>query len=105
MVEQAEDYEWSSYRQKVGLDVKWVDSDPTYIGLSKGKDKRMKLYEAYIKQGQREEEKKLISGALQRGQLTGTKRFYDEVEQRIGIRVKQRNQGRPKKITGELNND
>tara|TARA_R110000782_G_scaffold269416_1_gene367505 strand:- start:12 stop:266 length:255 start_codon:yes stop_codon:yes gene_type:complete len=63
----------------------------------------MRLYEAYTKQSQREEETTLISDALQRGQLTGTKRFYDEVEQRIGIRVEQRKQGRPKKIMlGEL---
>lgn len=104
MVEEAADYEWSSYGQKVGLETKWVDSDPTYLGISKEKGKRMKLYEAYIKQDQREEEKTLIRGALQRGQLTGTKRFYDEVEQRIGIRVEQRTQGRPKKLkTGESN--
>ncbi len=42
--------------------------------------------------------------ALQRGQLTGTHRFIDEVEQRLGIRVEQRKQGRPKKSRiGETN--
>ncbi len=45
-----------------------------------------------------------IGDALQRGQLTGTHRFIDEVEQRLGIRVEQRKQGRPKKSRiGETN--
>lgn len=68
------------------------------------KEERMERYKNYINQEQLEEEKALIRGALQRGQLTGTNRFYEEVEQRIGIRVEQRKQGRPKKISkGETN--
>ncbi len=35
MVKQAEDYAWSSYRQKVGIEKEaWIDYDPTYLGLS-----------------------------------------------------------------------
>jgi putative transposase len=37
---------------------------------------------------------KFIREALQRGQLTGTKRFADEVETIIGRRIENRKQGR-----------
>jgi putative transposase len=42
-------------------------------------------------------ESQLIRNALQRNQLTGSSRFVDEVERRIGIRVEHRSQGRPRK--------
>ena len=105
MVKQASDYEWSSYRQKAGVEKEmWVDNDPIYIGLSKDKNERMQRYKKYINQPVPEEEKQLIGGALQRGQLTGTHRFVEEVERRLGIRVEQRKQGRPKKQKkGEVN--
>ena len=104
MVKQAGDYEWSSYRQKTGIEKDmWVDGDPIYSGLSKDKNERMKRYKQYINQTIPEEEKQLIGCALQRGQLTGTPRFIEEVEQRLGIRVEHRTQGRPKKHkTGEV---
>ena len=98
MVNKTEDYEWSSYRQKAGIEAEiWIDSDPAYIGLSDDKAERMRHYKNYINRDIPEAEKLMISGALQRGQLTGTSRFIDEVEQRIGIRIKSRGQGRPKK--------
>lgn len=100
----AEDYKWSSYRQKIDVEAQWVDSNPTYIGLSREKKQRIQKFTAYIKEEQREEEKQVISGALQRGQLTGKKRFYKQVEQRVGIRVEQEKQGRPRKLRdGEVN--
>lgn len=39
---------------------------------------------------------RLLRDALQRGQLTGTSRFVDEVEQIIGLRIEQQGQGRPR---------
>jgi putative transposase len=41
----------------------------------------------------------LIREALQRGQLTGTERFCDEIEVIIGQRIENRKQGRPRKNT------
>ena len=102
MVTKVEDYEWSSYRQKVGIEKeKWIDSDEAYIGLSEDKDARMRHYKNYINRGIPEEEKEMISGAIQRGQLTGTHHFVEEVEQRVGLRVEYRGQGRPKKLKRE----
>jgi len=39
----------------------------------------------------------VIRDALQRGQLTGSGRFVDEVEAVIGRRIEHRKQGRPRK--------
>ncbi len=106
MVTKAEDYEWSSYRQKVGKEKEtWIDSDPAYIGLSEDKKERMRQYKNYINQDIPEEEKIMISGALQRGQLTGTTMFIEEVEQRLGIRIEYRGQGRPRKPREERINE
>ena len=99
MVKQARDYEWSSYRQKVGIEQEiWIDSDPTYLGLSEDLRERLQRYKEYINEDVPVGEKELIGGALQRGQLTGTNRFIEEVERRLGLRVEQRRQGRPKKL-------
>ncbi len=98
IVKRAEDYAWSSYRHKAGMGKqRWIDSDPAYLGISKDKKERIRHYKNYINQNIPEEERQMIRGALQRGQLTGTTRFIEEVEQRVGIRVEHRTQGRPKK--------
>ena len=47
----------------------------------------------YIPEGEWE----LIRQSLERGQLTGGKRFVDEIEEKIERRVEFRGQGSPKK--------
>jgi putative transposase len=48
-----------------------------------------------------EEEWRLMRQAIQRGQLTGTERFIEEVAAKIGKRIALRGQGRPKKEVAE----
>ncbi len=97
MVKRVEDYAWSSYRQKGGIEEdKWVDDDSCYLGLSKNKQEREQRYRHYINKGMPENERQLISHSLQRGQLTGTHHFIEEVEERLGIRIENRGRGRPK---------
>ncbi|SFJ33285.1 putative transposase, partial [Pseudomonas argentinensis] len=43
----------------------------------------------------------LIRAALQRGQLTGSARFVDEIERIQGQRVELRGQGRPRRNPGK----
>ena len=67
MVDKAEDYPWSSYRERMqGSSYKLLDSTSAYMGLAEST-------------------------------LTGNQRFIDEIEQRISIRVEQRGRGRPRK--------
>jgi putative transposase len=99
MVAEPGEYRWSSYRTKVGQNIEeWLDFDPYYMGLAHTKRKRADKYAEWIKGSIPEDELLLIRQSLQRGQLTGSARFVDEVEAKIKRRVEFRGQGRPGKI-------
>ena len=98
MVADAADYPWSSYRGRIE-DVPeslWLDADPCFVALGDTVMQRRYRYEAFVRQAIPSDEICLIRNALQRGQLTGTSRFVDEVEQIVGLRVEPRGQGRPR---------
>ncbi|MGE8098598.1 transposase [Pseudomonas fluorescens] len=102
MVVDATDYPWSSYRARVGdlPDSDWLDTDACFDVLGDTSLERYKNYEGFVRQAVSSEEVRLIREALQRGQLTGTGRFVDEVEQISGIRIERRGQGRPREKSG-----
>lgn len=97
IVEQAKDYHWSSYQQKVGMETMWIDQDSAYLDLSDNEMQRRQRYMDYINGQNIESETQLIQKALQRGQLTGTSRFVDQVEHRLGQRIEHRGPGRPRR--------
>ena len=98
MVGCADEYIWSSFRQRVGLDADhWIEYDPCYLGLADTDPERHDKYKRYVSSEIPDKEISLIRQALQRGQLTGNSRFIDEVEQILGRRVEFRSQGRPVK--------
>ena len=97
VVEHEQDYEWSSYRQHAGLEGDyWIDNDAVYMGIANNKEERMQRYRDYLNQPGSDNENQLIHTALQRNQLTGSSRFVDEVEKRLGQRIEQRGPGRPR---------
>lgn len=98
MVADIADYRWSSYRSRIGdcPDSEWLDVDPCFVALGATALERRRRYEAFVCEAIPAEQVRLIRDALQRGQLTGTGRFVDEVERIVGIRVEQRGQGRPR---------
>ncbi len=72
MVSVPEDYEWSSYRCKVGLSQKaWIDRDPVYLALAGEDQQRTFRYREFVSQGIGRSERALIGAAIQRNQLTG----------------------------------
>ena len=92
------DYRWSSYGIKIGNhEREWLDYDPCYMGLAENEKDRSEVYAVWVKGTIPEGEWSLIRQALQRGQLTGSSRFVDEIEKKIARRVKFRGQGRPSK--------
>lgn len=97
VVAEPADYLWSSYRDRMGLTeyVDWLDvfSSGRYLM------ERRERYEGVVKRVVSPGEVSLIREAPQRGQLTGSARFLDEVEQITGIRIEQRGRGRPKAQT------
>ena len=91
LVDAPEKYKWSSCRYKTGTEAQeWLDLDP--FTLSLGSDGYKKWISSAIAEGEWE----LIREVAQRGQLTGSNRFVEEVDRRIGKRVAFRKQGRPK---------
>lgn len=98
MVRSPDNYLWSSYRQRVGIDADdWIDYDPCYLGLAVTETERRLQYNRFIFDGIPDNELCLIRQALQRGQLTGNDKFIEEVENIMGRRVEFRAQGRPGK--------
>ncbi|MBU1184655.1 MAG: transposase, partial [Proteobacteria bacterium] len=93
------DYRWSSYGVKIGnRKEELLDYDPCYLGLADSEKKRAESYAAWVKETIAAEEWELIRKSLQRGQLTGSPRFVDEIEKKIERRVEFRGPGRPRKV-------
>lgn len=98
MVTKPLDYCWSSYRAKVGgVPEELVDYDECYLALAAEAQGRRIAYQSWVTAGVSSDEKGVIERSVQRGQLTGSKHFVDQIEARIGIRVEARGRGRPSK--------
>jgi Transposase DDE domain. len=74
-----------------------LDLDPCYLAMGETEQQRQRRYAAFVSQDVRPSERLLFREALQRGQLTGTERFVDEIERKLGVRVERRGRGRPAK--------
>ncbi|MEK6546546.1 MAG: transposase, partial [Nitrospinota bacterium] len=97
IVEKTEEYKWSSYHYKVGIEeLDWLDLDLFYVGLGKTKKEREDKYKKWMEETVPDGEWELIRKVVQRGQLTGSNRFIEEVSKRTGKRIEFRGQGRPK---------
>ena len=97
MVSKPEDYKWSSYHERLGLrNDKLLDLDPCFLGLSKNEKNRIKMYKHFLASEISNEETLLLRDSVKRNQLTGNGMFVDEIEKRVGLRIENRGQGRPK---------
>jgi putative transposase len=100
MVENPEDYPWSSCRHRYGsMADGWLDPDPCYLSLAGTDEVRQVRYRRFLREAIPEGEWSLIREAVQRGQLTGNERFTAEVEAILGRRIERRGRGRPKADT------
>jgi putative transposase len=72
-----------------------LDYDPCYAGLAANGKDRSEIYAAWVKGTIPEGEGELIRQPLQRGQLTGSSGFVDEIEKKIARQVEFCGQGRP----------
>lgn len=90
------DYAWSSYRMRMRQTSEcWLDHDSCYLSLGPTESARQSKYAQFVQEAIPAGEWDLIREALQRGQLTGSNRFVDEVERIIGRRMQRRGPGRP----------
>ncbi len=80
MVVAPEHYPWSSSRHRLGeTGCEWLDYDPCYLALGEGDEVRRVRYKQFLQAAIPDGEWALIREAVQRGQLTGTERFTEEV--------------------------
>ena len=101
MVAEPEQYQWSSCQSKTGTTkVPWLDYDPFYLSLGETTEERAKNYKKWLHETVPKKEWKLIREAGQRGQLTGSPAFAEEISAMLGRRVELRGPGRPKKNKG-----
>ncbi|MBA6068668.1 transposase [Pseudomonas mosselii] len=98
MTVEADDYLWSSYSIRMGAAKRqnWLDDNPLFEALGETEELRRKHNAEFVRQAISDEELSLIRDAIQRGQLTGSSRFVDEIAQITGKRIERRKQGRPK---------
>jgi putative transposase len=99
MCEQPEQYKWSSYRAKLGLtEACWLYYDTCFKSLGTTIRNRRKGYASFVRnRSAANKAHEFIQTAVSRNQLTGSNRFVDDIESRIGIRVEYRGRGRPVK--------
>ncbi len=98
MTVEAGDYPWSSYSIRMGAAKRqnWLDDNSLFEALGETEKLRRKRYAEFVRQAISDGELSLIRDAIQRGQLTGSSRFVDEIAQITGKRIERRKQGRPK---------
>ena len=93
IVEWAEEYRWSSYREKVGFEESGItDMDECYLAF----DTPFADYKTFVESGIGREEQSFIRQRIERNQLTGGQRFVDEIAERVGRRIECRGPGRPR---------
>ena len=91
-----EEYCWSSYRSHIGLsNDPLLDPCSAYRELGDSDAERTHAYREFVAMNTHESELARLRTALKRNQPTGTRRFCDEIEQRIGRRISTHPPGRP----------
>lgn len=93
-----EAYPWSSCRCRLGSGpASCLDEDPCYQALGPTSTDRAARYLRFLREAIPEQEWRLIRNALQRGQLTGSRQFAEEVARILGRRIGNRGRGRPRR--------
>jgi len=99
MVTDPVEYKWSSYAcKREGKKDLVVDFDASYLALGDSESERQAAYGRYVLDTVPEHELKLIRESLQRGQLTGSEQFREDIYLKTGIRFSNKGPGRPKKV-------
>ena len=96
IVARPEDYQWSSYRARVGLEhCPWLDPTPSLLALTPTIEERQQGYRELVARDIPTLQIDFLRCAVQRNQLTGTDRFILEIEKLTGTRILTRPPGRP----------
>lgn len=97
IVDEAGDYQWSSYRQHTGHSGSlWLDRSDVFEALGETDVSRSEAYRLFVSADIDETELAVIRNAVKRNQITGTQQFQTMIALRTGRRVSTAGPGRPK---------
>jgi len=110
MVDDPAHYRWSSYRGNAlgagdpvaSLPQPLITPHPLYLGLGTDAESRQTAYRALFQSELDREAINNIRLALNQSQPLGDTRFLDRIEQMVGVRREARPRGRPRKLTGAV---
>lgn len=99
IVKDPKDYQWSSYRFKIGYREKYllIDMDPLYIDLGRNEAERQGNYKKWIAERIPSDEWDLIRKTVNKGGVFGNAQFKERLETMLGRRLDMKRQGRPEK--------
>lgn len=99
IVEEPEDYKFSSYGAKVGKkELKFLDQDPSYVALGKTDEERQTAYRRWFQESIPKAEWEIIREVVQRNWAFGNNRFKEEMEKALDRRFEVKKAGRKSKI-------
>ena len=101
LVHRSKDYHWSSLSARLNGDCSLLDPCPEHQKLGADEAARRKEYLTFLSAGTTDAKAKYIETQIRRGQLIGSARFVDRIEQLAGRRIEPRGRGRPPKRTKE----
>ncbi len=98
IVAEPQDYAWSGYNGRTGLsDDPLLDDHSIFSSLDQTPAACAHGYAEFVKSGIGDDELAFIRQSVQRNQLTGGSRFKATIEARLGRRLSNKAQGRPRK--------
>ena len=99
MVNLPEQYEFSSYRAKIGLKkLDFLDLDPLYLGLGKTEGERQYKYQKWFQESLSESEWNMIRETIRRNWPYGNQEFQEKIENILGRKFEIRPAGRKQKM-------
>jgi putative transposase len=102
MVDDPNDYPWSSYRYHAsGKANELIVDHECYLALGPDEKSRSTAYRALFRTELDQQGLEAVRSALNKGIALGNDHFKDEVEKRLGQRVRPAKMGRPKKEMGQ----
>lgn len=100
MVEQPQDYRWSSYASHVlGKPDDLIDDHPLYLALGNTEESRREAYRALFRYQLDDAELTDIRESLNKGLAVGAERFKDQIEAAVARSVRPGQAGRKKERT------
>ncbi len=98
IVAEPQDYVWSGYQGRTGLtNDPLLDDHCIFSALGPTRTACARSYAEFVKSGIGDDELAFIRQSVQRNQLTGGSRFKATIEARLGRRLSNKAQGRPRK--------